>query len=254
MKGIHRAGGSEMQTTCPQCGKEKLYVSLRKRLGYCFYCGKGFSQDEVRRLGMDDEVQAFTAVINRDNQHINLVSPETDADARAYLAKRKVRAKDCSSFIMYSPELRRLFFRIWSPNSAAYAPAYHTRSIDPGKGWMCSPGVQKAHYWFGHRGGEVITVVEGIFDAISLHHRGVVAVALLGTQMSETQLAGLLEWNPLQQVVVWMDDDEAGRKASDRICAQLEPVVRSVVQVTEHPEPSESSDVPEECYAIHCHR
>lgn len=240
MKGIRR--GSEFQTTCPRCGKDKLYVSLRKRLGYCFYCAKGFNPQEVASLGMDDDHRAFNAVAYKAHQGLDLISPSQNAEAAAYLAGRGVKAKECSSFILYSPELRRLFFRIWSPDSANYAPAYHTRSIDPEKGWVCSQGVQKQHYWFGHRGGPSLTICEGIFDALALHQRGVVAVALLGTQMSETHLQGILEWKPLKRVIVWLDDDEAGRKASDRICTQLEPVIETVVQVCGYPEPSEASE------------
>lgn len=251
MKGIQR--GSEVQTTCPYCAKDKLYVNVKKRLGYCFYCARGFNPEEIRTLGMEDDHRAFTAAVQRGDREVELISPADNSEAQAYLAGRGVRAKNCGSYILYAPLLRRLFFRIWSPDSASYAPGYHTRSIDPGKGWVCSPGVQKQHYWFGHRGGEVITLCEGIFDAMSLHQRGVIAVALLGTQMSETHLKGLLESKTLKQVVVWMDDDSAGRKASDRICTQLEPVIPTVVQVTEYPEPSESTEVPEECYAAISH-
>lgn len=249
MKGVNHKGG-EIQTTCPRCGKEKLYVSTRKRLGYCFYCAKGFNQKEVAALGVEDDYLSFSAVVGKKDNAVDLVHPDTDPDAQLYLAGRRVKAKDCGSFILYAPSLRRLFFRIWSPDHVSYAPGYHTRSIDPGKGWMCSSGIQKQHYWFGHRGGEVIVICEGIFDAISLHQRGVCAIALLGTQMSETHLQGLLEWKPLKQVVVWLDDDAAGRKASDQVCTQLEPVVPTVVQVQEYPEPSESDEVPEACYEV----
>lgn len=249
IKGVRRSSGTELQTTCPKCGREKMFVNLRKKLGWCFYCATSYDREDVRRMGLEEDFTTFTAVMGNDTTPLELVAPDTDMDAKLFLAGRGVKAKDYSSSIRYSPKLRRLFFRIQSPTSS-YAPAWHTRSIDPGKGWVCQTGVQKQHYWFGWRG-EVLCVVEGIWDAMSLHERGCNAIALLGTKMSQTHLKGIVQWPGLRQVVVWLDDDAAGIKATEKIANQLEPVVETVVCVEGYPEPSESDEVPKECYALY---
>ena len=250
IKGTRVEGGAELVTECPNCRRDKLYVSLRKQVGICFFCGKTYTREMVRQMGLGEDYTQFTAVMDNHEEPLELVSPDTDIDARLFLAKRNVRAKDYASSIRWCAKLRRLFFRIQSPNFGAYAPAWHTRGIDEGKGWICQPGVQKQHYWYGWRGSETLCVVEGIWDAMSLHERGISAIALLGTQMSQTHLKGIIQWPGLRQVVLWFDPDAAGIKATEKIANQLEPVVETVVCVEGYPEPSESDEVPKECFEL----
>jgi DNA primase len=65
-------------------------------------------------------------------------------------------------------------------------------------------------------------VVEGYFGAIRLHGERVPAVALMGSSMSEAQVALLREHCPaLRFVSVMLDGDEAGRNASEVVASRL---------------------------------
>lgn len=68
-----------------------------------------------------------------------------------------------------------------------------------------------------------LIVVEGFFDAMRLHqlgHRKV--VALMGSTLSHAQEDLIRRYsNPQSQIVVMLDEDEAGRNARDEIAARL---------------------------------
>jgi DNA primase len=64
-------------------------------------------------------------------------------------------------------------------------------------------------------------LVEGFFDCMHLHQAGFSkVVALMGSVLSETQRKLLLDH--FGELVLMMDGDETGRRASRRIAAQLD--------------------------------
>jgi hypothetical protein len=89
------------------------------------------------------------------------------------------------------------------------------------------PGFQKSLELFNlHRtlqgGTRQVVVVEGFFDCMHLHQAGFSeAVALMGSVLSETQQKLLLDH--FGELVLMMDGDETGRRASRRIpnCARV---------------------------------
>jgi len=121
---------------------------------------------------------------------------------------------DCP-VIEYDPEGRRLYFRIWSP-SPELPTTYHTRSIDPDGSWRVQGGSTKGAYFFGTAPKKKVCIVEGIWDAIRI---GSGALAILGSSLSTTQETYLR--NSYDRVLVYMDPDEAGKKAQKEILQRL---------------------------------
>ena len=69
-------------------------------------------------------------------------------------------------------------------------------------------------------GGRQVVVVEGFFDCMRVHQAGFRSVvALMGSALSATQQELLL--GHFGELVLMMDGDETGRRASQRIAAQL---------------------------------
>jgi DNA primase len=67
-----------------------------------------------------------------------------------------------------------------------------------------------------------LVVVEGYFGAIRLHRKHVLAVALMGSTISEEQVALLREHCPrLKALTVMLDGREAGQKAADAVALRL---------------------------------
>jgi hypothetical protein len=67
-----------------------------------------------------------------------------------------------------------------------------------------------------------VGVVEGFFGALRLHSLRKPAVALMGSSMSDAQVALLREHCPeLRHVTVMLDGDEAGRTAAEDVAVKL---------------------------------
>jgi hypothetical protein len=104
--------------------------------------------------------------------------------------------------------------------------AYAGRSIDGSEPrYLFPPNFRKSQVVFNlHRAaGETARwaiVVEGFFDCLRVHQAGYRnVVALMGASLSEVQEQLLLE--RFQQLVVMLDGDEAGRRASQQLAARL---------------------------------
>jgi DNA primase len=67
---------------------------------------------------------------------------------------------------------------------------------------------------------EHIVLVEGYWSAIRLHALGVPVAALMGSSVSEEQLA-LLRERGTRSVTLLLDGDDAGRKAPERVLPAL---------------------------------
>ncbi len=66
-----------------------------------------------------------------------------------------------------------------------------------------------------------LILVEGYFAAMRLHGLRLPAVALMGSSLSDEQVALLRDCPALRFVTVMLDGDEAGQKAGDIIANQL---------------------------------
>ena len=93
------------------------------------------------------------------------------------------------------------------------------------------------------RGKKHLVVVEGYFGVFRLFQLGVPAVALMGSSLSEAQVA-LLREAGVKYLTVLLDGDEAGRQAAPSIMARLatEPFL---VKFGLLPEGSQPDTVPE---------
>ena len=73
-----------------------------------------------------------------------------------------------------------------------------------------------------------VVVVEGYFDAITLHTLGITnTVASLGTALSKAQLKQLLRYTDSKQVVLNFDSDPAGQQATQRAITDIESLIYS---------------------------
>ena len=70
-----------------------------------------------------------------------------------------------------------------------------------------------------------VVLVEGYMDVIALHMAGITnAVAPLGTALTENQIEIL--WRHAKEPVICFDGDAAGRKAAERACKRVLPILK----------------------------
>jgi DNA primase len=106
--------------------------------------------------------------------------------------------------------------------------AYCGRALDGTQPRYRFPsGFAKAEFVFNlHRaaaaGQQTAVVVEGFFDCLKVHQAGVPSVvALMGAALYEAQNSALLRH--FRSIILMLDGDTAGRRASAAITAQLRP-------------------------------
>jgi DNA primase len=125
--------------------------------------------------------------------------------------------------------------------------AYAGRSLDGGEPrYLFPPGFHKSQVVFNlHRAvwesARWALVVEGFFDCLRVHQAGYRnVVALLGVGLSEAQEKLLLEHFP--RLVLMLDGDEAGQRASQQLAARLQGRVSlSIVKVPSGRQPDQLS-------------
>ncbi len=139
----------------------------------------------------------------------------------------------------------RIVFPIHDPEGRLVA--YAGRSIDGGKPrYLFPPSFRKSqaifnlHRTVGAAAGYAI-VVEGFFDCLRVHHAGYGnVVALMGVSLSETQEQLLLQ--RFSQLVLMLDGDEVGRRASQHLTTRLwRKVSLSQVEVPRDRQPDQLS-------------
>ena len=167
-----------------------------------------------------------------------------------YLEERGVQPGTATGFgIGYYTGAGFLHHRVVFPihDSKGQLVGYAGRSLDGGEPrYLFPPGFRKSQVVFNlHRAvreaAGCAVVVEGFFDCLRVHQAGYPnVVALLGVSLSEVQEQLLVERFP--RLVLMLDGDEAGRRASQQLAARLKGKVSlSVVEVPSGRQPDQLS-------------
>lgn len=239
---VGREQNNEMTYICPICQKPKLGWNTIRHFGQCFYCDRGYNDISIKRICTINYMQGFAEDMNVDLEagkaepkkpkyefermsHGNVEQIE----ARCFLmADKHLLPNVIDQHVHYSPTTREVGVQIMDVFTNGLKYSWMRRSIDR-KGWFADAGIGKSNYLFYVPGqfkfpqGEMIYLVEGVFDALSLSPWAS-AVALLGTKLYPAQLEWLkrkVAMNNGLPVFVWMDPDKAGQKAATEILFQL---------------------------------
>lgn len=218
--GHYVSGGREYLTRCPECNKEKFYWNLIKNVGFCHSCHRKVSGERQFAKAFDGQMSLqpkYQGPEARGPDPELFLSAVVDKKARAYLNGRWVsEAQIIERDIRYYAQ--RIYVPV-TPLSPEFPPGWICRRIHGEKGWRALPGLRKAHYVYGRRPeGQTVVLVEGVFDVLSPGLYGI-AVALLGTHLSNTHLAWLR--THYKRVIVWLDPDVPGQAAAKGIVRQL---------------------------------
>jgi DNA primase len=255
--GLRRSGKDQWRGRCPLHdgeGRDAFHVNTARQLFHCFSCGAGGTVlDLVAALegcGVREAAQKLAAgrdlptaessrpcVWQRQStvtEKIKELRPLSfrlrgvDGDHR-YLAARGISTRTTAEFgigFYAGPGLlsRRVVMPIHDERGRLVA--YCGRSLDGTEPRYRFPaGFAKSQVLFNlHRaaaeGEEAVIVVEGFFDCLKVHQAGFRSVvALMGSALYERQRRLLIE--RFRQIVLMLDGDQTGRRASEMIAARL---------------------------------
>ena len=192
------------------------------------------SEATASRQGTAEEVSAKNDLATESVPNKPLTFALQNIDhTHQYLGERGITEETAQKFgVGFFPGKGTMAGRIVIPihNAAGECVAYAGRSIDGTEPRYKFPaGFHKSLELFNfHRtiGEFYVVVVEGFFDCMKVNQAGFPCVALMGCTMSETQ--GKLLAEKFAQVIVMLDGDEAGRRASEEIENHLQPIIYMV--------------------------
>jgi DNA primase len=277
--GLRRSGQEQWRGRCPLHdgeGQDSFHVNTGQQLFHCFSCGAGGTvldlMAALEQCGVREAAQKLV-------MEWGLVAGEPARPSRApqqktvtekregtrplgfrlrnvdrrhpYLSMRGISDSTAAYFEMgfYSgPGLLSQRLVIPIHDEAGRLVAYCGRSLDGSAPRYKFPtGFPKSQVLFNlHRagaGGEPIgIVVEGFFDCLKVHQAGFRSVvALMGATLYDRQRRLLTEH--FRQIILMLDGDTAGRRASVDIAAQLERWCP--VRVIELPTNTQPDQLPE---------
>lgn len=243
--------GLEYRYKCPRCAHKNLWWVPSRGGGKCWTCDEDLDLSKMQGLFRDfsatDSLAELLEELNataqrRESPVVPQPVPEGESlhwKARYYLERGRPGATDVGDFLRsggwYDEKEHRIHFplaRILGDESAG-SSAVHSMSRTPdadAKDWLFLPKRgDKELYWFnpvGHHSKEVV-IVEGPFDVLApglLGH----AIALCGVKWHEDcwyWLHQALLQQSVSKLYVWLDPDDAGRKASASLVGELRRVV-----------------------------
>ena len=274
-----KKSGEELRGRCPIHqgeGQQSFHVSLTKNAFHCFSCkARGNVLDFVGAMEKCSvreaaaKIQEWFAVTSKlmpvETKHVSKTEKrETDSEVgnkplnfelkgvdlgHPYLGARGITRETAESFGV------GLFSGRGSMSGRVVIPihsergelvAYAGRAIDESEPRYKLPvGFHKRHVLFNlHKaGGEQVIVVEGFFDCMKVWQAGYSSVvALMGSTLSERQEHLLVE--RFKMITLFLDADEAGRKAVEEIAARL---LRKVhVRILEPPDGKQPDQLDQE--------
>ena len=263
---LRRSGKDQYRGCCPihrSEGREAFPVNLARNVFHCFACGAGGTVLDLvaamERCSLYEAAQTLRTmaasssqsrpspnqkelVTKRRKVSLPLTFTLREVDyAHPYLADRGISQEMALEFgvgFYAGPGLMsgRLVIPIHNANGDLIA--YCGRSVDQTQPrYRVPPGFAKSEILFNmHRaaatGESAVVVVEGFFDCMRLRQAGIRSVvALMGSALYEPQRCAL--FGRFGHVVVMLDGDVTGRKASKTVAGRLRP--HCTVQVVELP-------------------
>ena len=230
--------------------KGRLYI-LRKEarlwLAYCHNCGEGGAVSTNKRGSIWETPTNVLKSLEKHYAEAPLVE-----DAMTLVSKRAKLPADCtyiteawdawaherlwSAFTTasivsqppyewaFSPSLNQLITPIMGVDGGVVLQGYQAR-CSPNRKPKCITtyfeGFKGAPLFYKGKAGAPLFIVEDPLSALRIHNvRSNNVMALLGTHMGDVAMAVLLRvinWYGIGQVVIWMDNDDAGKKASHQV-------------------------------------
>jgi DNA primase len=252
---LRRSGCDQYRGPCPIHrgeGQEAFHANLSQNIFHCFSCGAGGSvldfvaamegcslREAALHLQQQICILGQPAAARQDGKQLVTKKRSTPTAlgftlhgvdcTHAYLAARGIERRTAEQFGVGSYRGPGIFSgRLVIPihNQRGELVGYCGRALDHSEPrYRFPPGLAKSEILFNcHRAAAAakfaVVVVEGFFDCFKLHQAGVHAVvALMGSALYESQQRLLLE--RFQHVILMLDGDAAGRRATAAIATRL---------------------------------
>jgi hypothetical protein len=198
---------------------------------YCFRCSEGgFKKHGIQRIrDVFAEKEFCYAKDVRLPSDYTLDVPST---AAVWYYSVGISARTAREYgIGFSRNLDRVILPVYHDGSLAVVQA---RAVRPGMQpkYLNQAGNNKASVLFKSHNteGDTVCVTEDILSCIRVGEV-IPCVSCMGTSMSDAQAAALMRY---KNVIIWLDNDEAGHKGALRMHKKLRGVMNSCILTAQH--------------------
>jgi len=225
-------------------------INVEKEAWICFAgCGSGSLKTFAEKLGYDIDVEYdvnlfdefYTPEEDDSLQEITLPEDFIAGSYPNWIFDRGFDEESLSKWGCGTNKYNDLIIPIY--DNSTRLVGWVTRRVSATPKYMYSYGLKKSLVLFGSdriKNTDYVCITEGILDAIWLDKHGHPSVALLGAHLSRRQ-AELLISLPTQELVLCLDNDETGKKATDYALTTLsKDVIVSLIDL-----PKQFKDVQE---------
>src|SRR3990167_3348276 len=259
-KFTQRKAGEEFLFACPKCHHSKLEINPCKKLFHCFRCGYKGLLDQILR---DLNVQPFyTFAVQSINKPVVVEQQECKIPGYTKFGMGNHVPYAILGLLMergvertYAEQARwgvstdhqfkgRLIIPIIEDKITV---SYIARSVDKSEPKELS-GPNRS--WFLYNIDEVkadepVVIVEGIFDAEAVKRAGFNAVAIMGSNISDTQVGKLLAKKP-SPIFLMLDGDRAGAAGAQKMWRKLVKRAHTTVVLISLPDEKDPDEIPAE--------
>jgi twinkle protein len=210
---------------CPNCPSSDAYALYDDGHGHCFSCGVTVQSDE-----------SFTKREQKGKMDNALLTGLTFRD----LSRRGVDESTCRYYGYGIAEDRGRPVQV-APYHDAAGELVAQKARTPDKDFYVLGDLKKArlfgqHLW--RTGGKMVVVTEGEIDALSvaqaMHCKWAVVSVPNGAQGAAKALKAQLEWlSSYDKIILWFDNDDAGRKATNECVKFLPPGKAAIIAAPE---------------------
>lgn len=271
---LRRSGHDQYRGPCPihhGQGPEAFHANLTRNLFHCFSCGAGGTVLDfvaaMERCTLREAALKLQGIADRPpirRPTMQLVTKKSKVplplgfalrgidSTHPYLAARGIQIPTAQEFGIGFYGGAGIFsgwLVIPIHNERGELVAYCGRALDGAQPRYRFPsGFPKSEILFNlHRavapGRQTVVVVEGFFDCLKLRQAGIVsAVALMGAALYASQQRLLLE--RFSRIILMLDGDDAGRRATDDIARRLRQ--HASVRVIHLPDGTQPDQLPPE--------
>jgi DNA primase len=213
---------------CWSCGAKGPWGRLASQLG--LEAGDGYVPENpfgakrraIQQRIEDDEVLGREAFFN----HLPRGSQPWEHGSFRGLPEEYLVKLDARRWYDDYNECQRIVFPVTNRNGVIIGSVARRLDKETFKPWYNSPGpwARKALFPIEimPRPLPTVVLVEGPYDALRLNYLGIPALSILGTQNWSPLKISTLNSRAVEKVILCMDGDDAGRKATNQIYADIE--------------------------------
>ena len=220
-------------TCCTACGSSDANAVYDNGTSYCFSCQRVTRDVKSSPKARPKQIYRMSELIHGETTYLQRRGISEDICKKyGYWRGTDASGTPCQIANYYNDEGERVAQKL------RYADKTFKFIGDPKQALLYGQNLFS-------KGGKKITITEGELDALSVAEafKGMYPIVSIknGAQSAKKELSQHIEWfNSFDEVYLWFDNDEAGRKAVED-CIPLFPAGK--VKVVQHPEFKDANEI-----------